>query len=80
MSVIVRAHPVRREKHIQRNASGKVATTSPPFYNEPDRSHVPFVNAAPGTTFTSWSQHHFVTIGKPERHVRKASHCGGKQN
>jgi len=25
--------------------------------------HVLFVKAAPGTTFTSWSQHHFVAIG-----------------
>ena len=31
------------------------------------------------TTFTSWSQHHFVAIGKPEPRVRKASHCGSKQ-
>jgi len=31
------------------------------------------------TTFTSWSQHHFVAIGKPEGHARKASHCGSKQ-
>jgi len=35
--------------------------------------------AAPGTTFTSWSQHHFVAIGNPERQVRKASHRGSKQ-
>ena len=26
----------------------------------------------------SWSQHHFVAIGNPERHVRKPSHCGSK--
>ena len=37
------------------------ATTSPTFYNEPHRSHVLFVKAAPGTTFTSWSQHHMFT-------------------
>jgi len=37
------------------------------------------VKADPGTTFTYWSQHHFVAIGNPERHVRKASHCGSKQ-
>jgi len=48
---------------FQRNASGEVATTSPPFYNEPHRSHVLCVKAEPGTTFTSWSQHHFVAIG-----------------
>ena len=28
---------------------------------------------------TSWSQHHFVAIGNPERHVRTASHRGSKQ-
>jgi len=38
------------------------------------QSHVLFVKFAPGTTFTSWSQHHFVAIGKPEQQVRKASH------
>ena len=38
-----------------------------------------FAKPAPGTTFTSWSQHHFVAIGKPERQVCKASHCGSKQ-
>jgi len=37
------------------------------------------VKAAPGTTFTSWWQHHCVTSGKPERQVRKASHCGSQQ-
>jgi len=30
-------------------------------------------------TLTSWSQHHFVAIGNPERHMCKASHCGSKQ-
>ena len=38
-----------------------------------------FVKSAPGTTFTSWSQHHFDAIGKVERHVRIASHCGSRQ-
>jgi len=64
---------------FQRNASGVVATTSPPFHNKPHRSHVLCVKAEPGATFTSWSQHHFIAIGKPERHVCKASHCGSKQ-
>jgi len=77
--VVLRAHLLCGESHIQRNASGEVTTTFPAFYNEPRRSHVLFVKAAPGTTFTSWSQHHFVAIGKPERNVRKASHCGSKQ-
>jgi len=78
--VILRSHSVRGEPHIQRNASEEVATASPRFYNETNRSHVLFfVKAAPGTTFASWSQHHFDAIGKPEWHVRKASHCGSKQ-
>jgi len=82
--VILRAHPVHGESHIHamwitHNANGEVATTSPPLYNEPHWSHVLCVKAQPGTTFASWSQQHFVAIGKPERHVRKASHCGSKQ-
>jgi len=67
------------EPCIQRSTSGEVATTSPPFYNELHRSHVVFVKVSHGTTFTSWSQHQFVAIGKSERHVRKASHCGSKK-
>ena len=31
------AYPVRGESHNQRNTTGEVATTSPPFYNEPHR-------------------------------------------
>jgi len=77
--IVLHAHPVRGESHNQRNATGVVATTSPPFYNEPHRSHVLCVKAELGTTFTSWSQHHFVAIGNPKRHMRKASHCGSKQ-
>ena len=42
--------------------NGEVATTSLPCHNEPHRSHVLFVKAAPGTTFTSWSQHHFCCM------------------
>jgi len=60
---------------FQHNTSSEViAATSPPFFNESRRLHVLYVKAEPGRTFTSWSQHHFVAIGKPERHVRKASH------
>jgi len=66
-------HPVRGESHNQHSANREVATTSPPFYDEPHQSHVLFVKSAPGTTFTSWSQHHFVAIRKPKRQVRKAS-------
>jgi len=74
MGVVRCAHPVRGESHVQRNTDGEVATTSSPFYNEPHRSHVFFVKAAPGTTFTFWSQHHYFAIRKPERQVRTASH------
>ena len=62
MYVVLHAHPVRGESHNQRNTTGEVATTSPPFYNEPHRSHVLYVKGDPGTTFTSWSQHHFVDV------------------
>ena len=77
--VILPAHPVRGESHDERNATGEVATTSPPIYNKPHRSHILYVKAELRTTFTSWSQHHFVAIGNPERHMRKASHRGSKQ-
>ena len=77
--VILHAHPVRGESHNQRNTTGEVATTSPPFYNEPYRLHVLCVKAELGTTSTSWSQHHFVAIGNPEGHVCEASHRGSKQ-
>jgi len=75
----LRAHPARGESHNQRNTTGEVATTSPPFYNEPHRSHVLCVKAELRKTPTSWSQHHFVAVGNPERHVRKASHRRSKQ-
>jgi len=38
MGVVVRAQPVRGEPHIHANANGELATTSPPFYNEPYQS------------------------------------------
>jgi len=77
--VILHASPVRGELHNQRNTTEEVATTFPPFYNEPPRSHVLCVKAELRTTSTSWSQHHFVAIGNPERYVRNASHRGTKQ-
>jgi len=77
--VILYAHPVRGESHNQRNTTEEVATTSPPFCNEPHRSQVLCVKAELCTTSTSRSQHHFVVIGNPEEHVRKASHRGSKQ-
>ena len=62
-SVVLCAHPVRGESHMQCNANRVVATTSPLFYNETHRSHI-LLKASQGTTFTSWSQHHFVATGK----------------
>jgi len=79
IGVVLHPHPVRGESHIQRNGNQEVATTSPTFYNEPHRSHILFMKVALCTTFTSWSQHHFVAIGKPEQQLHKASHCGSKQ-
>jgi len=38
MGGIFRAHTARSESHIQQNASREVATTSPPFHNEPYRA------------------------------------------
>jgi len=64
---------------ILANAKRDVATTYPRFCNAPHRLHVLFVTFAPGTTFTSWSKHHFVVTGKAEQQVRKASHCCTKQ-
>jgi len=64
MAVILRADPVRGESHILRNASAEVATTSLHFYSKLHWSHVLFVKFALGTTFTCWSQHHFVAYGK----------------
>ena len=63
--------PFVMNRAFQGNASGVVATTSPPFYNEPHRSHVLCVKPEPSTTFTSWSQHHFVAIWK----ARAAKHA-----
>ena len=37
---VLRAHSVRGESHNQCNTTGKVATTSPPFDNQPHRSQV----------------------------------------
>jgi len=64
--------------HFQCNANREVATTSPRFCNEPCLLHALFVQVVPGTTFTSWSKHHFAVIGKAEQQVRKASYCGTK--
>jgi len=60
--VILHAHPIRGESDNQRNTTGEVATTFPPFYNEPHRWHILCVKAELGTTSISWSQHHFVDV------------------
>jgi len=78
--VVLRAHPVRGESHIQGNANGEVATTSPRFYNEPHPSHVLFVEAASGTTFTSWSQHHFVATEIPSGMCAKFRNVAASNN
>jgi len=80
MGVILHAHPVCGESHIQRNTNWEVATTSPPFYNEPHQSHVLFVKVAPGTTFTSWSEHHFVAIESPSGKCAKLHTVAASNN
>jgi len=65
MGVILRTHPVCDELNIQRNINREVETICPGIYNEPHELQILFVKVAPGITFTSWSQHHFVAIGKP---------------
>jgi len=35
MSVVLRAHPVGGESHIQPHANREATITFPPFYNEP---------------------------------------------
>ena len=79
LCVAICAHLICGESHFQSKINWEVATTSTPFCSEPHLSHILFVNVASGTTFTSWSKHHFVVIGKPRRQVCKASHCGSKQ-
>jgi len=51
MGVILWAHPIRGELHIQHNTNRKVTTTTLPFYNELHRLHVHFVN------MTRWTMH-----------------------
>jgi len=78
--VVLRAHPVRGESHNQRNTNGEVATTSPHFYNEPHRSHILFVKVSHSMTSTSWSQHHFVVIGKAQRQGAKLHTVAASNN
>ena len=69
--VVLRTLSVRGESHNHRNATGEVATTSPPFYNEPHRSHIPCMKAELGMNSTSWSQHHFVVSENPSSRCTK---------
>jgi len=78
--VVLRTHPFRGESHNQRNTTGEVATTPPPFYNEPHRSHVLCVKDELGTTSTSWSQHHFVAIGSPRAKCAKLRTVAASNN
>jgi len=77
MGVVLRAHPVRGESHIQRNASGEVATTSLPFYYEP-------IARCFCEGFTQHDLHMLVTApfccDRKARAARaQTSHCGSKQ-
>jgi len=77
---VLHAHPIHGESHIQHNTTREVATTSPPFYNEPHQSHVLCAEADPGTTFTSWSQHDFVAIGNPNGMCTKRRNVAASKN
>jgi len=61
------------------NATPRNSCNNIPSFLQRTTSHALCVKAELSTTSTSWSQHLFVAIGNPERHVRKASHCGSKQ-
>jgi len=66
--------------HNQHNATDRLQTTSPPFYNERTAPiECSFCEGFTEHISTSWSQHHFVAIRMLKWHVRKASHCGSKQ-
>ena len=78
--VVLHTHPVPSESHNQRNTTGEVATTSPPFYNEPHRSHVLCVKAELGTTFTSWSQHHLLRSEIPSGICAKLHTVAARNN
>jgi len=71
MDVILCAHPVRDESYIPRKSNWK----HPLLFTTNCTSRM-FTFYEDGTcmTFTSWSQHHFVAIRKPERQLHKASH------
>ena len=67
MVVVLHAHPVRGESHIQRNTTGEFATIT---------SALSYI--IPGAIL-ALSDNTTVAIGNPERHMREASHCGSKQ-
>jgi len=63
--LILHVHRFRGELHIQRNTTREVATTSPPFCNEPHRSHVHCVKA-----WTRYDLH--ILVSAPFCCVRKS--------
>ena len=48
-------------------------------FRPPLEKILPTRMVAPGTSFASWSKHHFFVIGRAEQQLLKASHCGSKQ-
>jgi len=75
MGVVFRAYPVRGESHIHATPTEMLQQHALLFTtNRTDHTFF-FVEVA-----TSWSLHHFVAMGKPERQVRKASPVAASNN
>jgi len=81
MGVVLRAHSVRGELRIQRNANGEVACCNNSLFFTTNRTDRTFFLWRLHLARPSHPSHStiFVAIGRPERQVRKASHCGSKQ-
>ena len=67
------------ENHTFNTTPTEICNSIPSFFAMNHLLHVLFVKVVPGTTFTTWSKHHFVTIGKTEQRAHKTSRCGTKQ-
>ena len=78
VGAILGAYPIRDVWPIEHRAY-RVAATIFPFLERTASNAGFIVKFASGTAFTSWLQQHFIANGKPERHVRKTSHCISKQ-
>jgi len=63
MGVILHGYPVRGTSQRQPKGCNNI----PSFSQRTAPIALLFVKVAPGTTITTWSQHHFVAIGKPEQ-------------